>query len=85
MLLLVVCFGFNLVGVGGEKVENAGEKVEKAEMAQLWIGFVVAVHEKNQLSTEVFHSNIPIILKRALTPTMIGRFEKAIQPPLLME
>ena len=75
---MVVCFGFNLVGVGGEKVE-------KAEIAQLWIGFVVAVHEKNQLSTEVFHSNIPIILKRALTPTMIGRFEKAIQPPLLME
>lgn len=54
-------------------------------MAQLWIDFVVAVHEENQLSTEVFHSNIPITLKRTHTPTMMGRFEKAIQPLLLKE
>ena len=77
-MLLVVFFWFNLAGSGEGKVE-------KAEMAQLWIDFVVAVHEENQLSTEVFHSNIPITLKRTHTPTMMGRFEKAIQPLLLKE
>jgi len=76
--LLLVFFCSPLLG-------REREKVEKAEMAQLWIDFVVVVHEKNKLSTEVFHSNIPITLKRALTPTMMGRFEKAIQPPLLKE
>ncbi len=76
--LLLVFFWFNLAGSGEGKVE-------KAEMAQLWIDFVVAVYEENQLSTEVFHSNTPITLKRALTPTMMGKFERAIQPLLIKE
>ena len=76
--LLLVFFWFNLAGSGEGKEE-------KAEMAQLWIDFVVAVYEENQLSTEVFHSNIPITLRRALIPTMIVRFEKAIQPLLHKE
>jgi hypothetical protein len=59
--------------------------VEKAEIAQLWIDYVVAVHEENQLSTEVFHSNIPITLKKTLTLTMMVRFEMAIQSLLLKE
>ncbi len=37
---MVVFFGFNLVGLGEGKVE-------KAEMAQLWIDYVVAVYEEN--------------------------------------
>ena len=75
---MVVFFGFNLAGSGEGKVE-------KAEMAQLWIDYVVAVHEENQLSTEVFHSNIPITLKKTLTLTMMVRFEMAIQSLLLKE
>lgn len=59
--------------------------MEKAEIAQLWIDYVVAVHEENQLSTEVFHSNIPITLKKTLTLTMMVRFEMAIQSLLLKE
>ena len=40
LLLVVVFFGFNLVGSGEGKVE-------KAEMAQLWIDYVVAVYKEN--------------------------------------
>ena len=37
---MVVFFGFNPVGKGEGKVE-------KAEMAQLWIDYVMAVYEEN--------------------------------------
>ena len=40
MLLVVVFFGFNLFGLGEGKVE-------KAEMAQLWIDYVVAVYKED--------------------------------------
>ena len=60
-------------------------KVEKAEMAQLWIDYVVAVHEENELSIEAFHSYVPITLKGIRSPTMMVRFERAIQPFLIIE
>ena len=54
-------------------------------MAQLWIDYVVAVHEENQLSTEAFHSDVLITLKGTRSPTMMVRFERAIQPLLIKE